>query len=97
MTANEIICAYMAAQEQKRIAEKKAEEMKNLLLSMMGSAPIFETDSFTVISKRTESVRLDTKALYSDFPDIKKDYGRPSVSVSLTIAEKAVSAGLKTA
>lgn len=97
MTANEIIFAYMAAQEQKRIAEKKADEMKKLIVSMMGSAPIFETDLYCVIPKRTEKTIIDTKALCKDFPDIKEEYGKPSVSVSLSIAEKTVSAGLKTA
>lgn len=97
MTANEIICAYMAAQEQKRIAEKKADEMKKLIVSMMGSAPIFETDLYCVIPKRTEKTIIDTKALCKDFPDIKEEYGKQSVSVSLSIAEKAVSDSLKTA
>lgn len=97
MKANEIIYAYMAAQEEMRTAKKKADEMKELILSMIGTAPVFETDLYCVIPKRTEKTTIDTKALYKDFPDIKEEYGKPSVSVSLSIAEKAVSAGLKTA
>lgn len=94
MSINEIISAYVSACEEEKRAKKRAEEMKKLILSTMGNNPLFETDIYSVIMNKTVSSRIDTEALYKDFPDIKKDYGKPSISVSLTIAEKSA---LKTA
>lgn len=94
MSINEIISAYVSACEEEKRAKKRAEEMKKLILSTMGNDPIFETDLYSVIMNKTVSSRIDTKALYADFPDIKETYGKPSISVSLTIAEKSA---LKTA
>ena len=83
MTINEIISAYLNAKEAEREAKKQADAMKDLIMSTMGSAPLFETDVYSVFAKQTESTRLDTKTLYKDFPDIKKDYGKTVTSVSL--------------
>lgn len=94
MTINEIISAYLSAREAEREAKKQADAMKDLIMSAMGSASLFETDVYSVFAKQTESIRLDTKTLYKDFPDIKKDYGKTVTSVSLDIAEKVA---LKTA
>lgn len=94
MTINEIISAYLTAKEAEREAKKQADALKDLIMSAMGNNPLFETDLYTVFAKQTESIRLDTKALYKDFPDIKKDYGKTVTSVSLDIAEKVA---LKTA
>lgn len=94
MSINEIISAYVSACEEEKRAKKRAEEMKKLILSAMGNNQLFETDLYSVIMNKTVSSRIDTKALYADFPDIKETYGKPSISVSLTIAEKAA---LKTA
>lgn len=89
MTKNEIIAAYIAATEAEKAAKKQAEAMKNLILEFMGSAAALETDLYSVIIKETETTRLDTKSLYKDFPDIKKDYGKTSVSRSVTIAARS--------
>ena len=94
MTINEIISAYLTAKEAEREAKKQADALKDLIMSAMGNNPLFESDLYTVFAKQTESTRLDTKALYKDFPDIKKDYGKTVTSVSLDIAEKVA---LKTA
>lgn len=94
MTINEIISAYLSAKEAEREAKKQADAMKDLIMSAMENNPLLETDLYTVFAKLTESTRLDTKALYKDFPDIKKDYGKTVTSVSLDIAEKVA---LKTA
>lgn len=89
MSKNEILAAYIAATEAEKAAKKQAEAMKNLILEFMGSAAALETDLYSVIIKETETVRLDTKALYKDFPDIKKDYGKTSISRSVTIAARS--------
>lgn len=92
MTKNEIIAAYIAATEAEKRAKKQAEEMKNLIIEFMGPAATIETDLYSVIIKETETTRLDTKSLYKDFPDIKKDYGKTSVSRSVTIAARSAAA-----
>ena len=92
MNKNEIIAAYVAATEAEKRAKKQAEEMKNLIIEFMGSAATIETDLYSVIIKETETTRLDTKALYKDFPDIKKDYGKTSVSRSVTVAARSAAA-----
>ena len=89
MTKNEIIAAYIAATEAEKAAKKQAETLKNLILEFIGSAQTMETDLYSVIIKETETTRLDTKALYKDFPDIKKDYGKTTVSRSVTIAARS--------
>ena len=96
MSTNEMITAYLAAKEQEKKAKKQAETLKALILEKAGNNPLFETDCYSVFVKRKESTRLDTKALYADFPDIKETYGKTSVSLEIDIAEKTLSS-LKTA
>lgn len=93
MTKNEIIAAYIAATEAEKAAKKQAEAMRALILDFMGSAAALETDLYTVAVKETESLRLDTKALYHDFPDIKRDYGKTTVSRSVVAVPRAAAAG----
>lgn len=92
MSKNEIIAAYIAAVDAEKAAKKQADAMKALLLDAMAGAAALETDLYSVIVKETESVRLDTKALYHDFPDIKKDYGKTTISRSVTVAARSAAA-----
>jgi len=96
MTKNEIIAAYVAASEAEKAAKKQVENLKAMIMDFMQDKALFETDLYSVLIKETESTRLDTKALYKDFPDIKKDYGKTIVSRSVTIAARSA-AELKTA
>lgn len=89
MTINDVVSAYIKAKEAEKEAKKTADAMKSLILEKAGSDPLFETDAYSVFIKRTESTRLDSDALYRDFPDIKQAYGRTSVSCSIVIADKA--------
>jgi len=89
MSINDIIAAYNAAKEQEKQAKKRAEEMKDLILSHAGNADNFTTDIYTVVIKTTTSSRLDTTALYKDFPDIKETYGRTTESKSITAVATA--------
>ena len=89
MNKNEIIAAYITAVDAEKAAKKQADVMKALLLDAMAGAATLETDLFSVIVKETESVRLDTKSLYHDFPDIKKDYGKTTVSRSVTVVARS--------
>ena len=83
MTINETISSYLAAKAAETVARKQADAMKKLILDHAGSADHFTTDAFTVVIKTTISSRLDTAALYKDFPDVKSVYGRETVSRSV--------------
>ena len=89
MSINEIVAAYIAAKETESAAKKQAEEMKNLILDYAGNNDNFTTDLYTVVVKTTASTRLDTAALYKDFPDIKTVYGKTTASKSITAVATA--------
>lgn len=96
MDINAIIADYIAAKEAERDAKKRAEAMKKAILQHAGDAETFTTDVYNVIIKRTASERLDTDALYKDFPDIKNTYGKITTSTSIDAAPIAA-AGRKSA
>ena len=83
MNINDIITSYMQAKQAETDAKKRAAAMKELILRHAGDADNFNTDVFTVIIKTTTSTRLDTSALYKDFPDIKDTYGKTTTSKSV--------------
>lgn len=97
MTINEIIAAYNAAKAEETAAKKRAENMKKLILEYAGIADNFTTDTYTVVIKTTVSTRLDTAALYKDFPDIKESYGKTTESKSVFAVPTANAAGKKSA
>lgn len=80
MGINEIIAAYIQAKDAETAAKKQTAAMKALILDHAKDAEIFTTDVYTVIIKTTSSTRLDTAALYKDFPDIKETYGKTTTS-----------------
>jgi len=80
MDINTIIATYLQAKEAESAAKKQAAAMKELILQRAGDADNFTTDVYTVIIKTTASTRLDTSALYKDFPDIKDTYGKTTTS-----------------
>lgn len=80
MDINSIVAEYIAAKEAEREAKKRADAMKKTILQHAGDAETFTTDDYTVIIKTTASERLNTAALYKDFPDIKDTYGKITTS-----------------
>ena len=80
MNINDIITSYLQAKQAEADAKKRAAAMKELILQHAGNADNFTTDVYTVIVKTTTSSRLDTAALYKDFPDIKDTYGKTTTS-----------------
>ena len=88
MTINSIVTLYAAVMAEKAAAEKRASELKKLILAHAGTADHFQTDAYIVTIKETASERLDTKRLYADFPDIKAEYGRTTISRSVNVTEK---------
>ena len=97
MSINEIISAYMQAKQEKTDAEKREKLYKALIIENAAGREFIDTEEYNVILKTTESIRLDTTALYKDFPDIKKDYGKLSASVTIVTTEKKSSAEKKSA
>lgn len=85
MTIIEAIETYNREKAIETEAKKKAEAAKKFILSFMGDNENIVTDAYTVTLKKTASFRLDTEALYKDFPDIKETYGKTTVSKSLII------------
>ena len=85
MKINDAVSVYLAAKDAESAARKRAEAAKKEILAHAGGRDSFTTDAWTVILKRSVSIRLDTKKLYDDFgeADIKRDYGRESVSVTV--------------
>ena len=83
MSINEIITSYLQEKEQEKQAKKRADAMKALILDYAKSADNFTTDIYTVVIKTTTSTRLDTTALYKDFPDIKNTYGKTTTSQTI--------------
>ena len=84
---NDIISDYLSADATEKEAKKRKEEAKEKILNHVGTADGFNTDVYSVVVKKTDSCRINTKELIKDFPDIKKEYGYISTSVSLAIAD----------
>lgn len=80
MDINTIIAEYLKAKQDELTAKKRAAAMKELILNHAKGADNFKTDIYTVIVKTTTASRLDTTALYKDFPDIKETYGKITTS-----------------
>jgi len=83
MDINTIITSYLQAKQAEADAKKRAAAMKELIIQHAGGADNFTTDVYTVIVKTTASIRLDTAALYKDFPDIKDTYGKTTTSKTI--------------
>ena len=87
MDINSIINAYMETMENRKALEKQEENLKKLIYDYMGENTFAETGFYFMTIKETETTRLDTKALYKDFPDMKEVYGKTSISKSLVVTE----------
>lgn len=97
MSINEIISRYNSAKEAEATAKKEAAAMKTLIIEFAKDAETFTTDEYTVIIKTSTSTRLDTSALYKDFPDIKNTYGKTTTSISVDVAKNEATTEKKTA
>lgn len=84
MDINTIITSYLQEKATEAAAKKRAAAMKELIIQHAGNADNFTTDVYTVVIKTTTSSRLDTAALYHDFPDIKSVYEKQTTSKTIT-------------
>lgn len=68
-------------------AKKAADDLKNAILKELDRRNVDEFNAGEHVAKRTESnqVRLDSKAIRADFPEIYIEYGKNVVSVRLTV------------
>lgn len=89
MDINYIISEYVAAAAAEKAAKKRAENARALLLEKLAGRDSVVTDEYSVIIKKNVSTRLDTTALYKDFPDVKREYGRESVTTTVNVAALA--------
>lgn len=83
MDINTIIENYLAAKQAEAENKKRAAAMKELIMQHAGAADNFTTDIYTVVIKTTTAARLDTAALYKDFPDIKQVYEKATTSKTI--------------
>lgn len=83
-----IVSEFVALTEMERQTKKRIEELKTIILENACDSDSFTTSDYTIVIKQTESIRLDTKALYKDFPDIKNTYGKTSISKSIVTAKR---------
>lgn len=88
-TIDSIIAAYNAAKAAESAAKKEKERLAAIILESAKGADFFETDTFRVMIDKRKREGLDTKALYRDFPDIKKEYGTITEYSVITAKEKA--------
>ena len=92
MNINTIISQYLAAKQAETDARKQAEALRAVIMDHAKGADHFTTDDYTVIIKTTASVRLDTAALYRDFPDVKTAYGKATTSTTINAVVNAAGA-----
>ena len=83
-----IVSEFVALTEMERQTKKRIDELRTIIFDHAGDSDSFTTSDYTIIIKQTESIRLDTKELYKDFPDIKKTYGKTSISKSIVAAKR---------
>lgn len=83
MNINDVISSYLAAKAAEAENKKRAAAMKELIMQHAGAADNFTTDIYTVVIKTTTAARLDTAALYKDFPDIKQVYEKATTSKTI--------------
>ena len=96
MDINSIISELIIATEEEKAAAARIKAYKAMILDYAKDRDFFDTADYNVLIKSTESFRLDTKSLYTDFPDIKETYGKTVVSRSVVPVVKS-SANKKTA
>ena len=95
MTINEIVARLDAVSSALAPLKKEYDALRKQVLAYAGDRDYFETDDNAVFIKNTPSTRLDTAALYKDFPDIKDVYNKTTFSRSVDI--RAKQAEVKTA
>lgn len=84
---NKLMRDYIDAKKAADDAKKAADNLKNAILKELDRRGIDEYNTGDHVAKRTESnqVRLDSKAIRDEFPEIYVEYGKNVVSIRLTV------------
>lgn len=84
---NKLLADYIDAKAAAENAKKAADGLKNAILKELDRRGVDEFNAGNHVAKRTESnqIRLDSKAIRDEFPEIYIEYGKNIVSVRLTV------------
>ena len=90
MTAHKIdriISQYMEAKKEAEQAKKRADELKNIILSEIDARGADHVDGRQHSAKKSEYsiTRINTAELKKDFPEIYSEYGKISVTIRLSV------------
>jgi len=85
---NNVIAEYIETSENRKALEKKEKELKKAIEQFNNNKP-FNTDIYSVYFEARKREGLNTKELYKDFPDIKKEYGTITEYYIIHATEKA--------
>ena len=88
LSLDEKIELYLDSKEKAKHFKSLEDSLKDLILEGSKGKETVETENHIMIIKKTVSIRLDTKTLAKDFPDIKKNYPLAVETVSFTITSK---------
>ena len=88
MTINEIVAEYTAEKALEAEHAKRVKELAKIIMEHAGTADAFSTDDWIVTIQSKPQVRLDTTALYADFPDIKEEYKKVTIAKTIVPARK---------
>lgn len=87
-TINEIIAEYETAKAARKAVEKREKELAEMIKAAAGNTGIVNTENYSVIIDVRTREGLNTKELYHDFPDIKKEYGTVTEYAVITVKKK---------
>ena len=84
---NKLLADYIDAKTAAENAKKAADDLKNAILKELDRRGVDEYNAGDHVAKRTESnqIRLDSKAIRDEFPEIYIEYGKNVISVRLTV------------
>ena len=84
---NKLMADYIDAKTAADDAKKAADNLKNAILRELDRRNVDEFNAGEHVAKRTESnqIRLDSKAIRDEFPEIYIEYGKNVISVRLTV------------
>jgi len=88
MTINEIITEYTREKTIEAEHAKRVKELAKAIMDHAGTADAFSTDDWIVTIQSKPQIRLDTAALYADFPDIKDEYKKVTIAKTIVPARK---------
>jgi len=90
MSIEKMVNEYLIEKENEKKAKERKDFLKKSILEYAKDNNFFETLEHNITIEEKTQKRLDTKALYTDFPDIKKEYEKITSYKDITIVFKAI-------